>query len=650
MLKQISAVGWLGALLLVLTAVVLGKTKLEGDGHEYLLMTHALANHGSAEIRPSDVEHFLKLPDHETARLGVPRQIFQPLRQQLDQVKPRPVFGFYPNAEGKIYAIHYWLYSLLALPFYLLMTLLGGNPVWAFSLLNLAFAVSAILYLRRALPTQWPTASVLFLLMGATFYLSWTGPELMSASMLLVGCTAAWRGQLGGSLLAIGVAASQNPSIIFMMPVAFAYRIMLAKWPALSWPGARLGNLRRAEGFMAAGGILFALLPYAYFQFTFDTPSLTAKATDPNLIGAGRLFSLFFDVNQGMVAGVPGLLTAVVLTLPISFYLAPQKRLWAIHSLLIGAAVLMMAVPTLATVNWNHDAKVMLRYAVWLAMPLLALLLFWMSALPRHWVNRLAILAVSLQAFVILENGLFGEWSHYLSYNNRARWLLAHYPSLYNPEAEIFFERSSGQDGSFDARQPDTSVLYRDRGQPRKLLRQWAYPEASGGLCAADQILQGSKPRYVQGGWQYLHPPFDCLPREVGDRLGVWRINAKQPVTRKLLADGWSSLEASGVWSDGIRSILELPVPPGKRPQRLRLLGYYARLRSSIVTINGLTLGTFRLADGLVDLPSNLPRGGTLTVELQHPDAISSKSRGETPDSRLLGFYLKAIAIETAPE
>jgi len=649
MLKRIRAVSWFGALLLVLTALVLGKTKLDGDGYEYLLMTHALTNHGSVEIRPSDVEHFLKLSEQESARLAIPRHIFQALRQQLDQAKPSPVVVFFPNAEGKIYGIHYWLYSLLALPFYWSMVILGGNPVWAFSLLNLAFAVIAMLYLRRALPTQWLITCVLFLLTGVTFYLPWTGPELMSASMLLLGCTAAFRGQLGASLLAIGVAASQNPSIIFMMPVALAYRIMLAKWPALSWPGARLDNLRWAEGFMAAGGILFALFPYAYFQFTFDTPSLTAKvATDPNLIGAGRLFSLFFDLNQGMVAGVPGLLTTVILALPISFYLAPQKRLWAIPPLLTGAAVLLMAVPTLAPHNWNHGAKVMLRYAVWLAMPLLALLFYWMSAMPRHWVNRLAILAVSLQAFVILENGLFGEWSHYLRHNDHARWLLTHYPSLYNPEAEIFFERSSGQERRLTL---DTTILYRDREQPRKLLRQWPNPEASGGLCAPDQILEGSKPRYVQGGWQYLHPPFDCLPRQAGDRLGVWRISAKQPVTQKLLAEGWSSLEAGGVWTDGIHSILKLPVPSGKRPQRLRLLGhYYVHVRSSRVIINGLSLGTFRLAEGLVDLPSNLPRGGTLTVELQHPEAVSPKSPGESPDSRLRGFYLKAIAIETAPE
>jgi hypothetical protein len=35
---------------------------------------------------------------------------------------------------------------------------------------------------------------------------------------------------------------------------------------------------------------------------------------------------------------------------------------------------------------------------------------------------------------------------------------------------------------------------------------------------------------------------------------------------------------------------------------------------------------------------------------VQHREAVSPKSRGASPDSRLLGFYLKAIAIETASE
>ena len=154
MWQRIQSVGWFIPALLLLFGYALINTQLQGDGSEYLMMTHAILKHGSAAILPSD------LADYHLQLSGS---------------------GFAQARNGQFYSIHFWTYSLLALPFYALLKVVGLNPIWAFCLLNIFFAGVVLVYLQRVMPKHTRFALVLFLEMGTTFYLNWTGPEVMSA-------------------------------------------------------------------------------------------------------------------------------------------------------------------------------------------------------------------------------------------------------------------------------------------------------------------------------------------------------------------------------------------------------------------------------------------------------------------------------------
>jgi len=112
------------------------------------------------------------------------------LAEHLRAPEKTPAFTYTitPNDAGRFYGIYFGLYSLLALPFYVLLKAFGGYPHYALTLLNLSFCVGAFLYLRRAMARQASSAMLLFLLAGATFYLSWTGPEVLTASCMLICC------------------------------------------------------------------------------------------------------------------------------------------------------------------------------------------------------------------------------------------------------------------------------------------------------------------------------------------------------------------------------------------------------------------------------------------------------------------------------
>lgn len=509
MFERFSAL-WFAALLAVVGALALINTSLTGDGYEYMLTMHALYQHGSFAITEDDVASLQRtagsMPFYG-ATLG-DLMPFIGAHLRAPDATPPFTFTIMPNAAGHFYGIHFGLYPLLALPFYALLQALGVDPYYAFTLLNLGCCAAACLYLRRALPERAGLAMLLFLLAGTTFYLNWTGPEVMTASCVLVACVALLRGQAGLAILLAGLAASQNPPLMLLMPAAVAFRMLCARYPALQWPGSAPAATGRREIGLALAGCVLAVAPYAFFQLVFGTPSVIARDFNaPEFATGARLFSLLFDLNQGMFMGCAGVGLALVVAL---FSVPrPQRAGWLAVAALVVAAVLVMAVPTLTAINWNSGGVVMTRYSYWLCMPLLALV-FYAVRLAPPWPGKAVLLGgVALQALLLMSTGLLGGKTSYLEHSTPARWVLAHAPTLYNPEAEIFHARN-GQVVTLPL-PPETISVFAHAGVPTKILRHRGNRAAPPGLCPAGATLDGHDVRPVTREWEYLHAPFTCV-------------------------------------------------------------------------------------------------------------------------------------------
>lgn len=511
MLKRLASY-WFFPLFLAIAGIALVDTSLTGDGYEYMLTMHALAEHGSPEITQADVASLQRTAGSVPFYAVTLGDLMPYIQEHLRAPDKTPAFTYtiMPNDEGRFYGIHFGLYSLLALPFYLLLKPFGAYPHYAFTLLNLAFCGGAFLYLRRALPGRAALAMLLLLLSGTTFYLNWTGPEVLTASCVLIACVATLRGQAGLAILFAGLAASQNPPIFLMIPFAVVYRILLAKYPRLQWPDSVAAALDRRELLLAAAGILLTLAPYVFFQLTFGTPSVIARDFNQSgFITAARLFSVFFDLNQGMVVGIPGV--ALALLLAVVLLPRDQRGPWlAVAALLVGLIIL-MALPALSTVNWNSGGVVMTRYSYWLGMPLLALVLLAVRLMPPRTGLALLLGGAALQALLLASTGLLGDKTIYTQHSLPARWVLGHFPTLYSPEAEIFHART---EGAVTLPLPlDSIPVFRVDGRPTKIMRHRANRQAPAGLCAPGEELQGEHLRRVTRDWEYLHAPFTCAAR-----------------------------------------------------------------------------------------------------------------------------------------
>ncbi len=89
-----------------------------------------------------------------------------------------------------------------------------------------------------------------------------------------------------------------------------------------------------------------------------------------------------------------------------------------------------------------------------------------------------------------------------------------------------------------------------------------------------------------------------------------------------------------------------LPAPASSGQLRIWFDGsYFGGVSASQLSVNGQTLGPVSLGRAPLVLP-NVPAGQALAIVLSHPKAASPASRGESADTRILAFRLRAIRIE----
>lgn len=484
--------------LLSLAALLLTRPSKSGDFQEYALMTIALASHGTPDIRLSDVELAHRLSP-EPGFVALHAQ----LRAGMQQGADHPFPGFMRGKDGGYYAIHFFAYpALAALPFKLIDAA-GGKPFKAYQLVNLgALAILTIaLYRFTGSPGRAMFGTVFFLLSGGLLYSNWCSPEFFSACALLSGLVFVLLGRPYLAALLAGIAAMQNPPLVFFSVFAPLIRACyLYAHEGLRFSAAVRKVLTRDTILASILQAALAALPFLFNQAVFGVPSaIAAFATDSSLITPARLVSFFFDLNQGAIVGLPVAMGLVL------FQLAGKDRLrWLPHTLAALLFALVMALPSLSTVNWNSGSAGMMRYAFWGGMPLLYLALAYLHH-ARRWPLVLLAAMLLLQAGTIK----YARSYRHVEFSPLATLMLDRFPGLYAPEPEIFLERSVHVDG---AAREHVLAAYPSAANPRKILFNGDSQQAHAALCGTGGrvALERAGAPYP-GGWRYLDGPPVCV-------------------------------------------------------------------------------------------------------------------------------------------
>lgn len=495
--------GWrFPAFLLLCLALLLVRNEVGfgGDALEYTVTTVAIASHGRPDIRMEDIARTEAL---------VPRWsgAYAPLQQDMRSGAAEVYPAFARGRDGRIYAMHFFGYPALAVLPFKLLEMAGLPPFKGFLVVNYGALLVLGLALRRFFGSSWKAVAglALFFGCGGVLYYDWSSPECLSAAGLLAALLFWLSGApLAGGAMA-GLAAMQNPTIA----ACFGFAPLLKAW--LVW--------RRADGSAGPGllpgrrellglglGLALFALPLAFNLAQYGVPSLIARRfSDPALAGLARLESFYFDLNQGMVIGIPALLAALALWGWRSGG-APGRESGTLALCLLFSLVL--ALPTLAVLNWNSGAVGMMRYAFWAAMPILLALLLRLREHARWPAGPLAALALG-QALAM---------AHALSYEFKefsplARQVLAHAPGWYHPEPEIFAERSADNDNYI--KRSDV-YRYRTPAGAAKVLFHPSNPRLDELLCGKDAVLApDNRTTESAYGWRYIDGEVRCTARGV---------------------------------------------------------------------------------------------------------------------------------------
>ena len=612
-------------LVLMLTMLASSKGELAGDAQEYALLTIAVANHGSPDIRAGDIDDARPLMPGFGPSLDA-------LAQGMREGREVPQPGFYRGRDG-VQAIHFFGYSAMAALPYTVLKALHLPPLKCYQVLNLSFVLVlglSLLRLFRSTPKALAGAA-LFMLCGGYLYWRWSSPEVVSSAALLAGLVWFSCGAplLGG--LMIGIAAMQNPTIVLaagaapLLACCLRYRRdagLRANLMTLLQPRVLLG--------VALGVGLFALGPLHNLR-QFGIPSIIAKVgAAPELISLVRLHSLYFDLNQGMIVAIPGVL---LLLLWLALRAAPGQRLAQAGALLLaGLLTMAFALPALSIGNWNSGAAGVMRYAFWCAMPLVFLALWRLHEAPR----RPMLLAAMLGAVQLGAMANAHSYGH-VEFSPLAKWVMRHAPSLYNPEPEIFAERSTGAEGMMD---PTRVYTYAVNGVAFKSMVSLENPHPEL-LCGKNNMVSGKMTR-TTGNWAYVNGAMAC-----GE---VVRVAPPAAVLGQalLLGMGWSVPELSngtvaGVWSEGDTSTMVIAYGPERQFKQLSLTGTYLEGNSRTrVRINGVDLGWQALqASTLLAIPPQGESVHSLTVELHHEAPHSPGPQ----DNRKLALFLREAQL-----
>jgi hypothetical protein len=474
-----------------------------GDYLEYGIMTIALASHGTPAITLPDVLEAERL-NPENDYLNFYKLLEDGIRKHGDN----PATAFYRAHDGSYHPIHFFAYSTLAAIPFKIFELTGIPPLKCYQFINLAFVFILGMTLRRFYGSSQKAvlALVLFFFCGGALYWNWTSPELVSAASLLTGLLLFFAGAPVRAAILVGFASMQNPPLVFFAGFAPILKFLYKRGQGDSYKAAWKSSASVKDiASLAIVAILFAA-PILFNLAKFGVPSqLAAVSTDPAFITGNRLFSFFFDLNQGMIIGVPALFASMA-------WILLSREGKAMRILACGAMVfsICMAVPALSTGNWNAGSAGMMRYAFWAAMPLLFVCMLYArdKHVPHRWIAL----------FLLIQLGANWMEQKYrpIEFSPLARFVLTRFPSAYNPDFEIFSERLRNREGNL----PKESILtFEANNQVRKIAFNVANKEASMKLCGPDRALSpDTAVSYVDDGWAYINGAPKCIPAATGAR------------------------------------------------------------------------------------------------------------------------------------
>ncbi len=437
-LKHIKKITFLFILLLAIARVgIERKTYPAGDALEYSLMTEAIFNHFSSNIKASDYESFKntftktnkweaneKFKNWDLVKKYIYGKDYKPFYNE---------YGIYVDNKGNKYSCHFWFYSLLNIPIRFVCAIFPFNPFVIFYITNIILLViTCFIFLKTSPFNNYLTSVFCFIFFFSTnfWYLNWPHPEIFSTCFVALGIWFFLLEKRYLGIILISIASMQNQPLAMMLFILAALTLFKN--------GITIKNILLIT--LCSFPVFIPSLFY-YSHFGVSNLIQNAGALSTNYITFTRVFGFFFDLNQGMILAYPLILILylVLITTKLFNGIGWKQKL----DLLLLPAIILMACGASTINNWNSGQAVVSRYVCYIGGAMLVHFFFLLMEIDSLRRKQLIIsIALFIQIITVVYFQKITAFDlHSCVPKPFANWVLQNYPHLYNPDPIIFITR-----------------------------------------------------------------------------------------------------------------------------------------------------------------------------------------------------------------
>lgn len=433
-----------------------------GDGFEYGMMVESFYNHASPEMAHEDVNSFQN--NHPNTYQFFIDEINKTNFIESNNFMSN-IGGYYTDLYNKQYSYHFWMYSLLNMPSKYISTVLPFGGDYIFTLTHFFLLLAFIIYMYKFCTVSDYCKFILvvaFILSPTIHYFKWSHSEFFISIFVYWSIILFYEKKYLWAAILSAVASTQN-SVIILLPLfyisieLFNHKLFIEKKEFYHINKTKL--VKFLITYLPVF-ILIAIPSYFYFKHYHVTSVIVANGfMDGKSSFLNRFFGVYFDLNQGIIIGAPLILITAIILIPIKLIYARKEKL----DLFIIIVVLMQTIAVLKASNWNCGHSVILRYGVWIYSSLLAFVIFNLSEIKYK--DLVGLLFITQFIVLVFNKHLIGKID-YISHNEVSKFVLNNFPTLYNPDPEIFAERTLGFEGVKAENSP--IVYYGLDGKPKK--------------------------------------------------------------------------------------------------------------------------------------------------------------------------------------
>jgi len=652
------------ASLILLAFTVYSTPTRRGDGHEYSVIAQAFLNHLSPDIKSEDITVRSEQTD-SFLNNDYSKEVFAAMKDVISSGRiDKPGWGLFYAKNDAYYGFHFWLYPAYVAGVEVIANAIGANPLASFQIANGLLFMVVIAYclfrVKVSLVRQIAIISA-FTLGGPLFYLKWTHPEFLIATFLFLGFIALYQRSFRVVFLCFALAAIQ----VVTLWTVFAAIPLLLFLQNKSRFSQEIGLL--SKHWWAWFCCLLPATSLLFYYIHFGKISLIGDlCTDMGLVTWSHLYSFWFDLDQGVVVGVPWLLPVLLVFLLRIKSSSTQCRLDFYIAVFAGLCI---CVPLLAQNSVNAGQSVFQRYALYAVCPLTAWAgYYFVDLINKRWLQLLVLFSAA--GYATTFSGANVDENPY-SHKPWTQLILEYFSDYYNPEPGIFYARTR-HDGPTEwfRYTTDHIVIYKNRqGQIRKVLFPMNNTKKAVSTFCLGQLIdaQGSPVDFTKGtheayGWAYLNGIMHCDGLELDTVINL-QPQYSVPLSSGLdfshegfpewveLASGLSVYESNGRWSEGRSVVLKIKATLPERFNLTMWVGAFADNVGKPVTVSVNGVSNSFVAD------SDTLKSYSIKFELEHPvteaiikisiaHPISPQQLGLSNDSRQLGLYFSKIGFD----